>query len=93
MSARDFRNRGGVGVLDIVGALVLGEVGFCGGTLPSSRVILCGTSYFVADETFIVSDVFCLLDWGKVDLIYIHGHGIFGVFLRSRERDIVGSPS
>ena len=37
-----------------------------------------GASYFVADETFVVSDVFGALGGGEVDSVYVHCHRVFG---------------
>ena len=63
LGVRGFRRgrRRGVGVSDVVGVLVSGLVGFDGCMSFGSRMIPSGTSDFVADETFIVSEVFCSL--------------------------------
>ena len=59
------RVRGGKGrsvsVSDIMGALVSGLVAFDGCVSFSSRMVPSGASDFVADETFVVLEVFCLL--------------------------------
>ena len=39
-------------------------------------MVLCGTADSVADETFVVLNVFCLLDWSEVYLIDVHCHWI-----------------
>ena len=45
-----------------------------GGGFPTSPwVVSRRTSDFVADETFVVSNVFCPLDQGEVDSVDIHG--------------------
>ena len=62
-------------------ALVSGEVGFGGGAFPIPGVVSGGASYFVADETFVVSDVFCPLDWCEVYLVDVHCHGVSSTFL------------
>ena len=90
-STGGFGKRGGVSVSDIVGALVSGEVGFGQVTLPSSRMISSGASYFVANETFVVSDVFGSLGGCEVNAVYVHCHRIFGGFPGSGEGNIVGS--
>ena len=41
-----------------MGALVVGEVGAIGVPSPSSRMVLGRASYLVADEIFVVLDVF-----------------------------------
>ena len=45
-----------------------------------SRVVSGGASNLVADETFVVLDVFCPLDWSEIDLVNIHCHRISRVF-------------
>ena len=52
-----------------------------GGFVFCSRVISGSASYFVTDETFVVSDVFGALSEGEVDPVHVHCHGIFdGLF-------------
>ena len=51
---------------------MVGSLIFC------SRMVPSGTSYSVADETFVVSDVFGALGGGEVDSVYVHCHGVFG---------------
>ena len=65
--------------MDVMGVLVLRLVSSVRSTPFGFRVVFGGTSYFVAGETFVVSNVFCPLGWGEVDSIYIHGHGISSV--------------
>ena len=59
-----------------MGALVSRLIGFDGCTSFSSRMVLSGTSDFVADETFVVLEVFCPLGQGKIDSVHIHSHRI-----------------
>ena len=63
-----------------MGSLVSGEVRpvgrAIGGIVSSFRVIPHGASYFVADKTFVVADVFRSLGGGEVDSVYIHGHRV-----------------
>ena len=70
------RNQGSAGVSNVVGSLVLGEIGLIGGPVFGPWMIPSGTSHFVADEAFIVSDVFSTLGGGEVDSVYIHCHGV-----------------
>ena len=30
-------------------------------------------SFFVADEAFVIPDMFCFVAWGEIDLVDIHG--------------------
>ena len=48
------RYRGCVGIPNVVGSLVSRDVGSVGSLVFCSRMISGGTSYSVADETFIV---------------------------------------
>ena len=64
-------------------SLVAREVGSIGGFILCPRVIPSGTSYSVANETFVVSDVFGALGGGEVDSVYVHCHGVFGGLFRS----------
>ena len=82
-----------VGVLDVMGVLVLGLVAFDGCASFSSRMIPGGASDFVADETFVILDVFCPLDQGKVDPVDVHSHRIPRVFSGSCRGGDVVSPS
>ena len=63
-----------------MGSLVLREVGSVGSLISCSRVVSSGTSYFVADETFVVSDMFGAVGGGEVDTVYVNCHGVFGLF-------------
>ena len=82
-----------VGVLDVMGVLVSGLVAFDGCASFGSRMVLSGASDFVADEAFVVLDVFCPLDRDQVDPVNVHSHRIPRVFSGScRGRDVV-SPS
>ena len=59
-------------------SLVSREVRSVGRFVSDPRVISGGTSHLMADEAFVVSDVFGALGGGEVDLIYVHCHGILG---------------
>ena len=61
-----------------MGPLVSREICSIGRFGSCSRVISGGAPYSVADETFVVSDVFGALGGGEVDSVYVHCHGIFG---------------
>ena len=80
LGARGFSNvvrkRRSFGGVDIVGLLVLGQIGPGGGPSLNPRVVSCGAPNFVANKTFVISDVFCPLDWGKIDPVNVHCHRI-----------------
>ena len=61
-----------------MGSLVSGEVRSVGSLISCSRVVPGGASYFVTDETFVVSDVFGALGGGEIDPVHVHCHGVFG---------------
>ena len=63
-----------------MGSLVPGLVALDRGMSFCSRVISGGASNLVADETFVVLDVFCPLYWSEVDLVDVHHHRILRVF-------------
>ena len=67
-----------------MGSLVSREVRSVGRFVSCSQVVSGGTPYSVADETFVVSDMFGALGGGEVDSVYIHCHGIFGGLFGSR---------
>ena len=89
-----FRDGGSVSVMDIVRLLVSGLVGFDGCAPFRSRMVPGGTFDSVADETFIVLDVFGSLDQGEIDPVDVHGHRIPGIFPGScGGGNVVGSSS
>ena len=65
--------------------LVLREIGPGGGLSSSSRVVSCGTTNLVVDETFVVLDVFCPLDWGEIDSVNVPCYQVPRVFLDPEE--------
>ena len=64
-------------------SLVSWEVHSVGGFALDPRVVPSGASYSVADETFVVLDVFGALGGGEVDSVYIHCHRVFSGLFRS----------
>ena len=65
--------RGSLSGLDVMGALVSGEVGLHWGPSFGSIMVVGRISHFVADETFVVSNVFGSLDQCQIDSVHIHG--------------------
>ena len=61
-----------------MGPLVSREVSSVGSLISCSQMVPSGASYSVADETFVVSDVFGVLGGGEVGSVYVHCHGVFG---------------
>ena len=61
-----------------MGPLVSREIRSVGRFVLCSRVISGRAPYSVANETFVVSDMFGALGGGEVDSVYVHCHGIFG---------------
>ena len=59
-----------------MGSLVPRGVRSIGSLIFCSQMIPSGASYSVADETFVVSDVFGALGGGEVDSVYVHCHGV-----------------
>ena len=81
MGFGDLRGWGSVGRTDVMGVLVSWEVDMRTKGFLRSRVVPGETSNLVADETFVVSQVFCLLYQGQIDLVNIHGIGVPRGFL------------
>ena len=67
-----------------MGSLVAGEISPVGGLVFGSWVVPSGASHFMADETFVVSDVFGALGGGEVDSIHIHCHRVLSSFFGPR---------
>ena len=70
--------------MDIVRSLVLRLVALNRSSPFCSRMVSSGAPNLVADETFVVLDVFCPLDRSEVDLVDMHCHWIPRVFSGSR---------
>ena len=50
-----------------------------------------GTPDLVADEAFVVLDMFCPLFQREVDSVNVHRHGVFGGFSMSKGWEVGGS--
>ena len=75
-----------------MGSLVSGEICSVRGPVLGSQMVSSGASHFVANETFVVLDVFSMLGGGEIDPIYVHCHRVLSVFLGARG-DIISSAS
>ena len=60
-----------------MGSLVSREVGSVGGLVSVPWMVPGGTSYFVANEAFVVSDMFSALGGGEIDSVHVHSHRVF----------------
>ena len=70
-----------MGIPDVVRSLVSGEIRAIGRFVFDSRMVPSQASYLVADETFVVSDVFGALGGGEIDSVHVHCHRVFsGLF-------------
>ena len=67
-----------------MGSLVAGEISPVGGLVFGSQVVPSGAFHFMADETFVVLDVFGVLGGGEVDSIHIHCHRVSSGFFGPR---------
>ena len=59
-----------------MGSLISREVRSVRGFVFHPWVVSGGTPYTVANETFVVSDMFGALGGGEVDSVYVHCHGV-----------------